>query len=104
MEFLDKAQEGKLLENQLKEIMDILLETGDSIEKIITEKEYNQSSDTQDYTTIIQSVLDTNPNVVAEYRNGKTTTIGFFVGQVMKACGGKANPKELAPLIQEILG
>ena len=53
---------------------------------------------------IIKTVLDENPAIVEQYKWGKTTTLGFFVGQVMKKTGGKINPKIALDIIQKVLG
>jgi glutaminyl-tRNA synthetase len=52
----------------------------------------------------IKKVLDANPDKVATYRAGKVGLLGFFVGQVMKATQGKADPKAIKTLLAEQLG
>ena len=49
-------------------------------------------------------VIAANPDKLAEYRGGKTKLAGFFVGQVMKATGGKANPQAVQALVKAKLG
>ncbi len=51
----------------------------------------------------MDEVLAANPGEVARYRGGETKLIGFFVGQVMKKSGGKADPKGVAPILQQKL-
>jgi Asp-tRNA(Asn)/Glu-tRNA(Gln) amidotransferase B subunit len=53
---------------------------------------------------VIDRILADNPGQVAAFRGGKEGLLGFFVGQVMKETGGKANPKVLSELIREKLG
>jgi len=53
---------------------------------------------------LVDDVLAKHPDPVAQYRSGKTTTFGFLVGQVMKAGGGKANPKRVNELLKKALG
>lgn len=53
---------------------------------------------------IVQRVLDDNPKIVEQYRGGKTSVIGFFVGQVMKATKGSADPKLVPKLLAKLLG
>jgi aspartyl-tRNA(Asn)/glutamyl-tRNA(Gln) amidotransferase subunit B len=53
--------------------------------------------------TLIQEVMAKNPNQVAQYRGGKETVLGFFVGQVMKASKGKANPAKVNELLKKQL-
>ena len=60
---------------------------------IIKEKGLVQISDTRQLETAIRKVMEANPSQVAEYKAGKVKLLGFFVGQVMKAMAGKANPQ-----------
>ncbi len=60
--------------------------------------------DEDELKNITQSVLDANESVVEQYRSGKTSVIGFLVGQTMKQTQGKANPKDLQVLIAKMLG
>jgi aspartyl-tRNA(Asn)/glutamyl-tRNA(Gln) amidotransferase subunit B len=54
--------------------------------------------------TLVADVLSRNADAVAQYRAGKAATFGFLVGQVMKAAGGKANPKRVNELLKKALG
>jgi aspartyl-tRNA(Asn)/glutamyl-tRNA(Gln) amidotransferase subunit B len=67
--------------------------SGKSARRIVKEKELIQISDSSAIEDIVSTVVDDNPAEVQAYRNGKTKLLGFFVGQVMKATRGKANPK-----------
>ena len=58
-----------------------------------------QIGDTSALTASVRAVIEANQDAVAQYRNGKTGTFGFLVGQVMKGTSGKANPK----LVNELL-
>ncbi|MFA6256255.1 MAG: Asp-tRNA(Asn)/Glu-tRNA(Gln) amidotransferase subunit GatB [Candidatus Absconditabacterales bacterium] len=103
-EFLIKAQKGSLIENQLKIIMDVMLSTGKNPEAIIKEKGFDAPAiNESELKTIVQQVLTDNPTIVEQYKGGKTTAIGFFVGQVMKKTGGKANPKTISEMIENLL-
>jgi aspartyl-tRNA(Asn)/glutamyl-tRNA(Gln) amidotransferase subunit B len=73
--------------------------TGKSARQIVEEKGLVQISDSGAIENIVSTVLDANPAEVQAYRGGKTKLLGFFVGQVMRATRGKANPK----LVNEIL-
>ena len=102
--FLQHAEENKILDNQLKTVMEEMLSTGKDADTIIKEKWFDAPAiDNNELKTIVQTVLDNNPSIVEQYKWGKTTTIGFFVGQVMKAVGGKANPQEIQKIIEEII-
>ena len=68
-------------------------------EIIVNEKGLKQQSDPKELEKLIDKVIDDNSEKVKEYKSGKDKLFGFFVGQVMKISGGKANPK----LLNEIL-
>ncbi len=63
-----------------------------------------QNSDEGELTSIVQSIIDANPNVVAEYKSGKVSVVQFLVGQGMKATKGSGNPAVLKSLFEKILG
>lgn len=83
-----------------KTVFEEMYSTGKDAATIIQEKGLVQVSDTQELASIIQKVLDDNPEEVAKFLGGKKKLMGFFVGQVMKATKGKANPK----MVNQILG
>jgi aspartyl-tRNA(Asn)/glutamyl-tRNA(Gln) amidotransferase subunit B len=60
-------------------------------------------SDTSELAPVVERILDANPGQVAAYRGGKEGLLGFFVGQVMKETGGKANPRVVSELVREKL-
>jgi aspartyl-tRNA(Asn)/glutamyl-tRNA(Gln) amidotransferase subunit B len=70
-----------------------MLETGKGANAIVEDRGLRQTSDTGEIDTRVDEVLAANADKVAEYKSGKQQLFGFFVGQVMKAMGGKANPK-----------
>ncbi len=76
-----------------KTILPELLTQGGSPKAIVEQKGLGQISDTGALETAIAEVLTENPNELEQYRNGKTKLLGFFVGQVMKKTGGRADPK-----------
>ena len=82
-----------------KDVFDIMFETGSDAKKIVEEKGLQQVTNTDEIEAIIDKVLETNPEKVAEYRSGKDRLFPFFIGQTMKLSGGKANPA----LVNEIL-
>ena len=75
-----------------KEVFELMLETGKAPAVIVEEKGLRQVTDTKAIEQAIDAVMDTNQGKVAEYRSGKEKLFGFFIGQVMKATQGKANP------------
>ena len=82
-----------------KEVFEEMVATGKAAAAIVEEKGLRQVTDTGAIETAIDEVMAKNADKVAEYRSGKDKLFGFFVGQVMKATAGKANPA----LVNEIL-
>ena len=76
-----------------------MVETGEEPSKIIKEKSLKQQSDPKELEKIIIKVLGNNSDKVSEYKSGKEKLYGFFVGEIMKASSGKANPQ----LVNDIL-
>jgi aspartyl-tRNA(Asn)/glutamyl-tRNA(Gln) amidotransferase subunit B len=78
-------------------------ETGKEPDVIVKEKGLLQISDSSAIEKIVDEVVNANPNVVAEYKAGKTKLLGFFVGQIMKASKGQANPEMVNTLLADKL-
>ena len=88
-----------------KDVFEIMIETGDDPEKIVEEKGLKQITDTGAIEAAIDEVIAANPDKVEEIRGGKDKMLGWFVGQVMKSTGGKANPGMVNKLLRDkILG
>ncbi len=85
--------EAKISGKQGKDVLVEMFKTGKPAQTIIEEKGMVQVSDTGEIDALIDDVIAANPDQVANYRSGKEALIGFFVGQVIKASNGKANPK-----------
>ena len=77
--------------------------TGNSPDRIVKEKGLVQMSDTSQLEAIIDQILADNTAQVEQYRSGKTKVFGFFVGQVMRATQGQANPKIVNDLLKQKL-
>jgi aspartyl-tRNA(Asn)/glutamyl-tRNA(Gln) amidotransferase subunit B len=86
-----------------KEVLVEMMETGETPARIIERKGLVQISDQAAIESIIDQVLVANPREVEAYRAGKTALQAFFVGQVMKATQGKANPKAVNELLRKKL-
>ena len=86
-----------------KEVFEAMLESGKPAAQIVEEKGLRQVTDTGAIEAAIDGILAANADKVAEYRSGKDKLFGFFVGQVMKATGGKANPAMLNDLLKKKL-
>lgn len=76
-----------------KDVLDIMLETGNNAGQIVEEQGLRQITDSGAIEKIINDVIAQNMDKVELYKSGKTQLFGFFVGQVMKASGGKINPQ-----------
>jgi len=85
--------EEKISGKQGKDVLVEMFKTGKGAEAVVQEKGLVQVSDTGEIDSLIDEVIAANPDQVANYRSGKETLFGFFVGQVIKASKGKANPK-----------
>jgi aspartyl-tRNA(Asn)/glutamyl-tRNA(Gln) amidotransferase subunit B len=87
-----------------KTVFDEMAASGKTAAAIVAETGLSQINDTGAIETVIQEVLDRNPKELAAFRGGKTKLMGFFVGEVMKATRGQANPKTVNQLFKKFLG
>lgn len=83
-----------------KSIFEEMFESGENPKKIVKAKGLVQLADSSALEPIIEEIIAAHPDSVAEYRNGKEKLFGFFVGQVMKKTGGKANPQMVNDLLK----
>ncbi len=103
-ELLALIADGILSGTLAKQVFEIMLETGQNPGAIVEERGLKQTSDTGEIEKVIADVLAANQDKVADYRGGKDKLFGFFVGQTMKAMGGKANPGVVNELLKKALG
>jgi len=103
-ELLGLVADGTLSGSLAKQVFEIMLETGDDPARIVEERGLKQTSDTGAIEKVIADVMAANEDKVADYRGGKDKLFGFFVGQVMKAMQGKANPQVVNELLKKALG
>jgi aspartyl-tRNA(Asn)/glutamyl-tRNA(Gln) amidotransferase subunit B len=96
---VDATISGKIA----KDVFEAMWESGESADAIIEQKGLRQITDTSAIERAIEDVMAKNPGQLADYRSGKDKLFGFFVGQVMKATGGKANPAQLNGLLKKKL-
>jgi aspartyl-tRNA(Asn)/glutamyl-tRNA(Gln) amidotransferase subunit B len=92
-ELITLIDDGKISGKQAKDVLVEMFKSGKGALAIIQEQGLVQVSDTGEIDVLIDEVMAANPDQVASYRAGKEALIGFFVGQVIKASHGKANPK-----------
>jgi aspartyl-tRNA(Asn)/glutamyl-tRNA(Gln) amidotransferase subunit B len=95
----DQTISGKIA----KEVFEAMWAGGESADAIIDSKGLKQITDTGAIERAIEEVMAKNPGQLADYRAGKDKLFGFFVGQVMKATQGKANPAQLNELLKKKL-
>ncbi len=95
----DLADAGTISSKMLKDLYDKSFERGEDFAAVYEKEKPQQISDTAELERIIDEVIVGNPKQLEQYRGGKTTVIAYFVGQVMKASKGKANPA----LVNELL-
>jgi glutaminyl-tRNA synthetase len=86
-----------------QEVFEVLLEEGGHPEAIVDERGLRQVDDTDTLGSVVSDVLEDHPDEVARYRDGKTGLLGFFMGQVMEATNGAANPETARSLLQDRL-
>ena len=90
---VDRVADKTLSRRIAKEVFEIMFESGQDAGAIIEERGLKQVSDSGAIDAVVDQVIADNPDKVAEYKGGKEQLIGWFVGQVMKASQGKANPQ-----------
>jgi aspartyl-tRNA(Asn)/glutamyl-tRNA(Gln) amidotransferase subunit B len=103
-ELLGLIADGTLSGSLAKQVFEVMLETGDGAAKVVEDRGLKQTSDTGAIEKVIAEVMAANADKVADYRGGKDKLFGFFVGQTMKAMGGKANPAVVNEVLKSALG
>ena len=99
----DLLDEGKISSKQLKQLLDVCFEKGEDFAAVYEREKPEQLTDVSAIEEMIDQVIRSNPKQVEQYRAGKKTVAGFFVGQVMRASKGQANPALLNELVTKKL-
>jgi aspartyl-tRNA(Asn)/glutamyl-tRNA(Gln) amidotransferase subunit B len=99
----DLLDEDKISSKQLKQLFDVCFEKGEDFAAVYEREKPRQITDASALAAMIDQVVRDNPRQVEQYRAGKKTMAGFFVGQVMKASKGQANPALLNELVTKKL-
>lgn len=102
-ELVELIEAGTISSKIAKDILPELLAQGGSAKELVASKGLTQISDTGALEAAIEEVMAANPKELEQYRNGKTKLLGFFVGQVMKKTGGRADPKMTNQLLSKKL-
>jgi len=99
----DLLEDGKISSKQLKQLFDLSFEKGEDFPQVYEREKPQQLTDAAAIEGMIDEVIAANPKQVEQYRAGKKTVAGFFVGQVMRASKGQANPALLNELVTKKL-
>ena len=102
-ELLHMVVKGELTQKLAKEVLPKMKETGESAAVIVEREGLKQISDSGALEKIVDEVIAANPKQVEQFKSGKTTVIGFLVGQVMKASRGQANPATVNEILKSRL-
>ena len=97
---VDETISGKIA----KEVFEAMWSEGKTADEVIEARSLRQITDSNAIEKVIDAIIAANPKQLADYRSGKDKLFGFFVGQAMKATGGKANPAQLNELLKLKLG
>jgi len=100
---LDRIEDQTISGKIAKEVFDAMWLGEGSADEIIAKKGLKQITDSGAIEAIVAAVIEANPGQAADYRAGKDKLLGFFVGQVMKETGGKANPGQVNEIIRKML-
>jgi aspartyl-tRNA(Asn)/glutamyl-tRNA(Gln) amidotransferase subunit B len=100
----DLVESGTISGKMLKNLYDLSFERGQDFGEVYEKEKPQQITDSSAIEKIIDEIIAANTKQVEQYRAGKKTVIGFFVGQVMKASKGQANPQMVNELLTRKLG
>ena len=102
-ELVSLIEKGTVSGKMGKDILAEMFKTGKSAREIIAAKGLEQISDSGKLAEVARQVISDNPKQTEQYRKGKTATLGWFVGQVMKATRGQAHPQKVQEVLKEEL-
>ncbi len=102
-ELVGLIEKDTISNNIGKQILIEMIEEGTKASAIVEKKGLSQITDVDAIRKLVEEVVNNNPNQVEQYKSGKTNILGFFVGQVMKATKGRANPKTVNEILLELL-
>jgi aspartyl-tRNA(Asn)/glutamyl-tRNA(Gln) amidotransferase subunit B len=102
-ELLVLVERGTISGSTAKAVFEKMIATGRRAAEIVAAEGLTQIDDEEHIAALVADVIASNVDVVEQYRNGKTNAFGFLVGQVMKAAGGKANPRRVNDLLKRAL-
>jgi aspartyl-tRNA(Asn)/glutamyl-tRNA(Gln) amidotransferase subunit B len=100
----DLAEDGAISSKILKDLYDKAFENNEDFRAVYEREKPQQITDSSAIEKMVDEIIAANPKQVEQYRAGKTTMLGFFVGQVMKASKGQAKPELVNELVKQKLG
>ena len=100
---LDRIHDNTISGKIAKEVFEAMWAGEGGADEVIEAKGLRQITDSAAIEAIVDKVIEANPTQVADYRAGKDKLIGYFVGQVMKETGGKANPGQVNAILRQKL-
>ena len=103
VELLLLVEDGTISGKMAKDVFASMLQSGKGASSIVKDQGLIQVTDTATIEAEITTILNANPEKVAQYKAGKTSLLGFFVGQVMRATQGSANPKLVNDVLKRLL-
>ncbi len=101
---LDRIESGTISGKIAKEVFEAVWNGEGGVDEIIERRGLRQISDSASIEALVDEVVAANPAQVQQYRDGRTQVLGFFVGQVMKASKGRANPRQVNEILRAKLG
>ncbi len=102
-EIFELIDSGKITNNIAKELLRDIFNTGKSAKEIVKKKGLEVVADESLIAGIVKEAMKQNPKAVEQYRSGKKGVMGYFIGQVMKATRGKADPKIVQEIVRKLL-
>ena len=102
-ELIRLVETGTISGSAAKTVFDRMGVTGRTAAEVVESEGLRQMDDLEALEAVVAEVIDANPDPVGSYRAGKKGTLGFLVGQVMKATRGKANPKQVNEVLRRVL-
>ena len=103
-ELVSLIAKGDLTGKIAKDVLPKMYQTGDSAQTIVEREGLKAISDTGELERIADEVIAKNPKQAEQYRGGKTSVLAFFVGQLMKATRGQADPPTASEILKRKLG
>ena len=99
-DLLKLVNDGIINSSMGKQVFEEMFKTGKKPAQIVEEKDLKQNDNADEILALVQKIIVENPKPVADFKGGNKKAMTFFVGQVMKATKGKANPKTVNELVK----